>query len=269
MPRKKEAKEMTLEYAQGYRDALEDIWEEVLKMATKGYSSQEMQIVAKSKAYSSKKSMDKEITELEAVQAQSGIIDAEVGLPPELAGLEDAQPVIIPDMKPGFSYLVKESKPSLCFQIFEKEMTGERPGLCIARTTPSLIREKYNIGGAQILWLTRRKKEDVQLPPSSLGLGIDLSEEEDYDDEYIGPNNLPKLFSIIANFLGGHQGGVVVLEGIEYLITHNKFKSVLNFLQSMNEHIATSSANLIMPINPTTLDEREYSLLEREMSHVI
>lgn len=268
MEQNKEEKKMTLDYAYGYRDALVDVWEDVFKMATKGYSSQEMQIVVKSKSYSSRKKIDLEIAELQAAGAPKEIIDAE-SEPAPLAGLEEPLPEIVIDLNPGFSYLVKEARPSKCFEIFRRELSVEHHGLCIARTSPSQIREKYGIGKSQIIWLTRSEKIDEHMSPASLGLGLDISGQDEFEEEYVDPHHLSKLYTIIVNFLDGNDDGVVLLEGIEYLLAHNPFNSVLNFVQKMNEHIVTSQAKLILSVDPSTMKPIEYSQIEREMSKTI
>ncbi len=291
-----EEKKKSLEYTRGYRDALEDVWEDVLKMATKGYSSQELQIVSKSKAYSSKKKIDEEIAVLEAEVKQPDIIDADArGASPEASVSGEpvivpaGEPVVVPasgpasvpppmpseitptivkDLVPGLSYLVNEPKPSRCFDIFVRELASGRKGLCVIRMPPTQIRDNYDIGESQVIWLTKSEKHQVNMGPAALGLP-DVGPQPGDDDEYMPPSKLPMLFSMIANFLDGHGGSVVLLEGIEYLISHNGFKSSLGFIQSVNEHVAPSGGNLILPVNQNALASLEYSQLEREMSDTL
>jgi len=62
---------------------------------------------------------------------------------------------------------------------------------------------------------------------------------------------------------------VLLLEGVEYLITQNEFKSVLRFLQNINEKIAMRDAYFIVPITEGALEEKQFKLIEKEMSVVI
>ena len=257
MDRKKDDKEKSLDYLYGYRDGLEDVWEEVLKMATKGYNSQEMQIFVKSRSYSSKKKIDDEIIKVEAVQ--KGIEPVVEELPPMPI---DAEPeiAIVKELKPGLSYLVKEPKPSKIFEVFEKNVQSGKPGLCIIRMSPIQVKEKYDLGMAKIIWLTKSEKTPENLPPSAIGLASLPAGHDDLEEEYIDPSaGLPILFSRIVNFLDGHDGAVVLLEGVEYMISHNKFSSVMGFIQKMNEHVVTSGANLILAINPQAIQPIEFS----------
>lgn len=266
---KDKPKDMSLDYAKGYRDALEDSWEEIMKMATKGYKSQEMQIMVKSQAYASKKKIEEKVAELEAAAASEDIIEADE---PEIlvVGLADVAPVVSVKMRPRMSYLIKEPKPSRSFEMFQKEVEIERPGLIIARTSPIQIREMYNIGKAQVIWLTMSDKTDDGLPPSALGMDMaDAELSSAPSDEYVEPTNLPKLFAILANFLDGQENCIILMEGVEYLISHNHFSPVLRFIQKMNEKVSAREANLVMSLNSNALEPRNYSLIEGEMGQVI
>ena len=70
----KEKKETPLEYAKGYRDAVVDTWEETMKMASKGYTAHEMQIMVKSQAYAAKRKIEDTIDELECDAQKNNII---------------------------------------------------------------------------------------------------------------------------------------------------------------------------------------------------
>lgn len=267
--KKGETPDMAMEYAKGYRDALEDVWVDVRKMATKGYTSHEMQIMVKSKEYASKKKIEEVIAELEMKAQAENIIDAEE---PEISvvGVAEAAPILSIELKPRVSYLIKEQKPARCFEMFQKEIEKGRIGLIIARTSPIQIREKYNIGKSQVIWLTMSEKTDEGLPPSALGMdmeGITLSGA--VNDEYMGPSNLPGLFAYLVNFLDGNENAVILMEGVEYLISHNEFASVFKFIQMMNEKVSSRTANLLMSLNPTSLEPQNFSLIQGEMGEVL
>ena len=83
------------------------------------------------------------------------------------------------------------------------------------------------------------------------------------------PTKLAQVFALLANFLDGNENGVVLMEGIGYLISHNSFESVLRFVQKTNEKINARSANLILSVDPQALEPRSYSLIEGEMGQVI
>jgi hypothetical protein len=256
-----------LEYARGYRDALVDTWEEVLKMATKGYSPQEIQIIAKTKSNDAKRKIELKISELEADLAQDDIIDTDEMQP--VTGITEVEPIMEVNMTPRMSYLIKESKPARCYDMIQKELVRNRPALIIARTSPNDIRDRYDIGKTMVIWLTMNEKITDNLPPSALGVAGMAHEISGENDEYIKPADLPKLYSLALNFIDGHSDGVILFEGFEYLVTHNSFQSLMNFFQKLNEYVVQKEFNMVLSLNPSSFDQRQLSLLETEMSSIL
>ena len=64
------------------------------------------------------------------------------------------------------------------------------------------------------------------------------------------PNMLPNITDEIANFVKDNENSIILLEGIEYLIDQNDFKSILNMIYSINDSIMRSSSILIIPLDP-------------------
>ena len=270
----KEEIEKSLEYARGYHDALVDAWEEVLKMATKGYSSQEMQIIVKTKSLDAKhkielkiKGLEDDLTRLEDDLAQDDIIDIDEGKP--IIGLAEEEPIMEIHMSPRLSYLVKEPKPTRCYDMMQREIDKKRPILIIARTPPIEIREKYDVGKSMVIWLTMSEQMLDNLPPSALGVANTAQEYANVNDEYVKPAELPKLFSLAMNFIDGHSDGVILFEGFEYLANHNSFQSLMSFLQKLNENIVQKGFNMIISVNPAAFEPKQLSNLESETSKIL
>ena len=266
--------EKSLEYARGYREALVDTWEEVLKMATKGYSPQEMQIIVKTKSSDLKykieqkiKGLEDDLAQLEKDLAQDDIIDVDEGKP--IIGLAEEEPIMEVHMSPRLSYLVKEPKPIRCYDMMQREIDKKRPALIIARTPAIDIREKYDIGKSMVIWLTMSEQAIDNLPPSALALADTTQDYVNDNDEYVKPAELPKLFSLAINFIDGNSDGVILFEGFEYLTTHNSFQSLMNFLQKLNENIVGKGFNLILSVNPAAFEPKQLSNLESEMTKVL
>ena len=237
-------KKVSKEYAEGYRDGVGLVWAEVLKMAAKGYTSQEFQIMIKSRRYG----MMKEADEM-------------LGLPPEPQ--EKGATPDATELKPGYSYLVKEERPEGGFALFKYALSLGKKGMCIARMSPDLVKEKYGELDAKLIWLVSSDQCQTEgLSPSGMGLGQDCIPGEGT----VGPDKLPWMFSMLSNFMDANNGGVVLLEGVEYLVTHNSFQGVLKFIQNLNEANSRTKSCLIITVSPTTMDQKEFSLLEREMS---
>jgi archaellum biogenesis ATPase FlaH len=119
-------------------------------------------------------------------------------------------------------------------------------GYCVTRDYPLKIRSKYNLGETTIIWLSNIGKEDS-----------------------LRPKDLEKLSFSLEQFLSKNQGGVILLDGLEYLITNNNFLTVLRFLQTLRDQVAINHSILLMAVNPSTLDPHELNLLEREVDVTI
>jgi hypothetical protein len=87
-------------------------------------------------------------------------------------------------------------------------------------------------------------------------------------DESIRPKDLEKLsYSIERHISEGNA--IVLLEGLEYLITNNNFITVLRLIQALRDQVAMHSAILVMPINPVAIDPHQMNLLEKEVDSTL
>lgn len=149
-------------------------------------------------------------------------------------------------LEKGHSYLVNEEKPVKSNEIFMDLVTHEVQGLYITRRNPEEIREKYGLKKTPILWLSSLKGKEKN----------------------IDPTDLLELSHTIKEFVKRTDDGVVILDGLEYLITQNNYKDVLQFIQSLNDSIVVSNSRLLVPLDPSTLDSQQLHLLRREMTVV-
>lgn len=234
-------------FVKGYQEGLQDAWDEIVKLCTKGYTSRELQIMAKTKRSMLYQQVQAKVDEFERVLGRklSG---------PGPQGQQPAQAQASVQLVPGWSYAVKEVRPEKTFALFTSLLSKGSTGLCISRTHPDILKQKYGFE-ADALWLT--KTETAQSSGTVKGT------------EYVSPNNLAHLASSIREFLGKGENGVVVIEGLEYLNTQNDFKSVLKFIQLINEQVVLDKGFLLMPVDESTMDQKDFSLIEREMSQVI
>ena len=234
-------------YIKGFQEGLQEAWDEIIKLSTKGYTSRELQIMAKTKRAMLFQRVQQKVAELErALGRKLSLADA--GAP---AAAPQAPPV---QLLPGWSYAIKEDRPERSFAMFAGLISKGGRGLCISRAHPDVLKQKYKFE-AESLWLT--KTETAQSLPETKGI------------EYVSPNNLAHLASAIRDFLSKGENGAVIIEGIEYLTTQNDFKSVLKFIQLINEQVVLDKGFLIVPVVEGTMDPKDFSLVEREMSQVL
>ena len=142
------------------------------------------------------------------------------------------------------SYLVEESKPKISLQMFSQEIKNGRKGLCICRSNPKRLREKYGLNDVHCIWLTRNHLDN---------------------EHCIDPTNLSRLSIELVNFIKESSNGIILMEGLEYLISQNSYQIILHFVQLINDKIMLNNSIIIIPIDPMVLSERELHLLERDM----
>lgn len=147
------------------------------------------------------------------------------------------------DWELGVSYLVKEKGSNRGFYLFRRFTGNEKDrGMVVSRTFPEKIRKSENFENVPIWWLSREEN------PQS-----------------IDPLSLAKLTHIIKGFIEKRERGVVLLDGMEYLIMQNGFETTLRFLQALNDLVILNRATLIVPVDPSSLSVKQMSLLEKEM----
>ena len=147
------------------------------------------------------------------------------------------------DLERGACYLVKEKKPDLSYRLFDLFLHQRVPALCITRQYPERVRRERGLSDVRVIWLSHTPGEDFQNPAAigTLAKGIEKFVEDNGGD------------------------GVVLLEGLEYLIINNGFLQTLMFVEHVNEFIMQRRAILLLPVSPDTLEEKELALLERNI----
>lgn len=154
-------------------------------------------------------------------------------------------------MAPGRGYVVEESPPDISFDAFSNlvstsdEKGGKTPGLAITRQHPELVRAKYGLEGVPLYWLATRAGEGI-----------------------ISPTNLGILTQTMVKFVQGNPNGVIILDGVEYLVYNNDFSKVLRAIDQVSDHISQSGCRLIVPVDPRAFDPRELALLERNLERL-
>ena len=149
-------------------------------------------------------------------------------------------------LRPSSTYLALEHDPARSYGLFRDALTDKRPGFCVTRTYPNKVREQHSLADVEILWLSNVGKESS-----------------------VRPKDLEKLSLSLEQFITREQGGVVLIDGLEYLITNNNFLTVLRLVQALRDLVAIHHATLLFSVDPGTLDAHQKSLLEREVDTVL
>ncbi len=146
------------------------------------------------------------------------------------------------DLRSGTTYLIREKKGKAAFELFSRHV-DQRPGLCITRKHPEIAKSHNGVPeGTRLKWLT----------PS---VGRDR----------LDPKALNTMTKIVYDFVLEFPKGVILLDGLEYLLLHNDFSKTLLFLEHLNDFVMQSQGLLFVPINPDALNEHDMALMERNV----
>jgi DNA-binding response OmpR family regulator len=143
-------------------------------------------------------------------------------------------------------YLIKDATRVNTFLAFKALINRGHQGLCITRITPNKITESYGINNVEFKWLSTHCNEDW----------------------CISPTNLFKISNIIRKFMNRNKSAVVLLEGLEYLVTQNNFIKILRLTQTFSEYAYLFNGTILIPIDLLSLEEKEIRLLARETTEL-
>ncbi len=147
------------------------------------------------------------------------------------------------NLQSGYSYIIKEEIPDQAYDIFMDASKNGTPCLCVTREYPEKVKDRWDLKGVPFLWLS-------------------MDQEKPYSRD---PANIALLYSDVKTFITENKGCMVLLSGLEYLISQNGFPKVLKLLQHINDKIAVTDSILIAPISPLTLPEADLKMLEKEL----
>jgi len=148
----------------------------------------------------------------------------------------------------GTSYIVKEKRAHIAYQMFSELVTNGWTGLLITRDPPLNVREEYGLTGVETIWLTT----------------IDYALERTFRPQDIG-----KLTKAIERFLQNGERTVILLGGYEYLVVQNSFGTMIRLIHMVFDKVRANKSNLILTLDPLTMEKKEMALLEKECDKVI
>ncbi|MHC1708924.1 MAG: DUF835 domain-containing protein [Methanomassiliicoccales archaeon] len=146
-------------------------------------------------------------------------------------------------LEPGTAYLVESSSLDASYQMYRDQVAEGCTGMVLAREYPEKVQKLYGINEGALLWLSYER-------------GKRYARE---------PTDIPMIYSEIKNFFEANSRAVVLLSGLEYLISQNNFLKVLKLLQLLNDNVSMTGAMLIVPVVPEALNPQDVKMLEREL----
>jgi len=139
----------------------------------------------------------------------------------------------------GHSYLSSDHKAT--FEVFSNLVRSGYSGLCISRTFPDEVRKAYGLQTTPIRWLAEADGPDAIAPGDLLGISL-----------------------TVQDFLERATKPVIMLQGLEYLVTINGFMPILRLIQGLNDVNSQKQGVMLLLLQPDSLDNRELALLTVE-----
>jgi archaellum biogenesis ATPase FlaH len=140
---------------------------------------------------------------------------------------------------------VEEDRPETSYKLFIEQLNIGKKGFCITRNYPAKIKARFRLGDIPLFWLSNVGKDNT-----------------------IRPKDLEKLNLQLEQFLSNNDV-IILLDGLEYLITNNSFATVMRLLQSLKDQVAIHQSILVIAVNPSTLESHQLNLLEKEIDRII
>ncbi len=153
----------------------------------------------------------------------------------------------------GRTYIFPESKPVKSLEAFAELVQQGIPGLILTRENPDTIRQIHGLEKTPIVWLTNVYSEEFDKT------GVTHS---------LNPQNLMGISMTVGEFMLKAEKSVILIDGLIYLITQNKFDKVLNLIQNIRDKSLRSQATLILTLNPKALENQQLELIHHEVDEI-
>ena len=156
---------------------------------------------------------------------------------------EDEAPFPIKyEIPSGRSFIVYENKYEKSFEIFKDLVTHNIPGLAITRTPPESLRIIYDLEKTPFIWLSK-----IEGPNT------------------VSPIYINSIMNLIKDFIDNGKESVIILEGLEYIISQNSFDIAIKFIQALRDLILIENSRLIIPLNKDMFNQKEITQIEKEL----
>ena len=142
----------------------------------------------------------------------------------------------------GKVYLIKEKGKDESFTLF-KNLTQSAKGLAIVRENPKTI--PYKNKNIKYIWLSTRGGEDS-----------------------VNPSDIEELHEDIILFLSANKNGIVLLQGIDYLIRGTSFSTIMHAMTLLKDEISDKKNIIAVSYNPAIFDKNQHNKIESEFEMI-
>ncbi len=152
-------------------------------------------------------------------------------------------------LETGFNYLLYEEKADISYRILEDFVSKGAPALCLTTAYPSKLKKMYKkLADATVIWLSE-----------SSGGGVETMSASRLDFE---------VTRTMTRFMRDNKGGIVLLDGFEYLILENDFEKVRKFIKKINDFASMNEATFIVTVNKESFPKEVITTLSKDFDIV-
>ena len=130
------------------------------------------------------------------------------------------------------SYIIIEDTPNRSIEFLADSVMHGSPGLCITKIPPEQVRDEFSLSKTPIFWLS-----ELDLPNT------------------LHPTDIETLSFYAKSFYDNAREGVLLLQGLEYLVEKNGLATVLKLLKQLKGFATKRNGMLIVSILKDSLDQ--------------
>lgn len=160
---------------------------------------------------------------------------------------KDDRRISLENLKEGGSYLIEDDAKEGhgTFNTFSDALKKGMTGLCFTRTFPSKIREEFPELEFPIFWLSTVEGTDKI--------------------KTIKPENFCQQTKKISSAFFKVNNGIVMLHGIEFLLSYISFEEVLKTIQEVQDINSIEKGIFLLAADPKTIKKDQLNRLKEEM----
>jgi len=130
------------------------------------------------------------------------------------------------------SYVIIEDTPNRSIEFLADSVMHGSPGLCITKIPPEQVRDEFSLSKTPIFWLS-----ELDLPNT------------------LHPTDIETLSFYAKSFYDNAREGVLLLQGLEYLVEKNGLATVLKLMKQLKGFATKRNGMLIVSILKDSLDQ--------------
>lgn len=144
-------------------------------------------------------------------------------------------------LKPGYSYLVDESKPIKAYKLFDDCLAEEKHGLVITKESEARIRQEHKLQKTPIIEITA---------------------------DFTRTMRLENLLFKVDEFVKTSKKAVILIDCVDRFVTNIGFDDVLHFIQNLRDIMMKNNSILIISTNSSIFETKQVGLIKAELEVV-